>query len=328
MHVKDLPSFKDMPPVAGMPHGTAWGLFDKNGERDDCGTLNLLTPENTLEASKEIKSGRSVALNWSQDRIHEPGFNRDSPNHTIRDLAEFGIKAYDDVISINTQSGSQWDGFRHWAHQATSLYYNNLPHSETSSPVPGTPCKNGIDAWTTRGGIVGRAVLIDYVAYAQRHNISYSPVTRHEISVETIEKIAKEQGVVFKEADILIVRSGFVKWYEEASTEERIRGAKNAHEFVGVKACEETVEWIWNQHFSAVAGDTVGFESWPPEANTGSVLHDWLLALFGCPIGELWNLEELAKVCAEQNRYSFFFTSAPLNFPGGVASPPNAVSIF
>ncbi|TGO07378.1 hypothetical protein BTUL_0285g00090 [Botrytis tulipae] len=277
MYVKDLPSFKDMPTVAGMPHGTAWGLFDKNGERDNCGTINLLTPENTLEASKEIKSGKSVALNWSQDRIHEPGFGREVPNHTIRDLAPFGIKAYDDVISINTQSGSQWDGFRHWAHQATSLYYNNLPHSEISSPLPETPCKNRIDAWTTRGGIVGRAVLIDYVAYAQRHNISYSPVTRHEISVE-IEKIAKEQGVIFKEADILIVRSGFVKWYEEANTEECIRGAKNAHD--------------------------------------------------GCPIGELWNLEELAKVCAEQNRYSFFFTSAPLNFPGGVASPPNAVAIF
>lgn len=64
MYVKDLPSFKDMPPVAGMPHGTAWGLFDKNGERDDCGTLNLLTPDNTLEASKEIKSGKSVAMKY------------------------------------------------------------------------------------------------------------------------------------------------------------------------------------------------------------------------------------------------------------------------
>lgn len=48
----------------------------------------------------------------------------------------------------------------------------------------------------------------------------------------------------------------------------------------------------------------------------------------GCPIGELWNLEELAKVCAEQKQYSFFLTSAPLNVPGGVASPPNAVAVF
>jgi hypothetical protein len=45
-----------------MPHGTAWGLYDQNGERDNCGSLNLLTPENTLEAQKEIKSGTGVAL--------------------------------------------------------------------------------------------------------------------------------------------------------------------------------------------------------------------------------------------------------------------------
>ncbi|KAF7864067.1 hypothetical protein EAF04_007032 [Stromatinia cepivora] len=328
MRAHDLPDFKDMPPVEGMPQGTAWGLFDKNGERDNCGTLNLLTPENTLEASKEIKSGRSVALNWSQDRIHEPGFGREVPKHTIRDLTTLGFKAYDDVISINTQSGSQWDGFRHWAHQSTSLYYNNLPHSEIASPLPGAH-KNGIEAWTTRGGIVGRGILIDYVAYAQHHNISYSPVSRHEISIETIEEIAREQGVIFRPADILIVRSGFVKWYEEAGAEERIRSVKNAHKFVGVKGCKETVEWIWNRHFSAVAGDTVGFECSPPaEKHSEWVLHDWLLSLFGCPIGELWNLEELANVCAEQNRYSFFFTSAPLNIPGGVASPPNAVAIF
>ncbi|KAG4025882.1 hypothetical protein MFRU_049g00530 [Monilinia fructicola] len=327
MRAQNLPSFKDMPPIPGMPQGTAWGLFDQNGERDNCGTLNLLTPENTLEACKEIKSGRSVALNWAIDRIHEPGFNREKPQHTIRDLTPLGFKAYDDVIHINTQSGSQWDGFRHWAHQPTSLYYNNFPHSDVTSLLPENICKNGIDVWTARGGIVGRGVLIDYTAYAAHHNIAYSPITRHEISIETIEEIAKEQGVIFKEADILIIRSGFVKWYEKASAEERIQGAKNNHEYIGVKSCRETVEWIWNRHFAAVAGDAVAWECWPSKDGEWR-LHDWLLGLFGCPIGELWNLEELAKVCAEQKQYSFFLTSAPLNVPGGVASPPNAVAVF
>jgi len=42
----------------------------------------------------------------------------------------------------------------------------------------------------------------------------------------------------------------------------------------------------------------------------------------------LWNLEELSKYCAEQGRYTFFFTAEPLNVPGGVATPPNALAIF
>lgn len=62
VNAKDLPDFKNMPPVNGMPIGCAWGLFDKDGERDQVGTLNLLTPEVVLEAKKEIKTGESVAL--------------------------------------------------------------------------------------------------------------------------------------------------------------------------------------------------------------------------------------------------------------------------
>jgi hypothetical protein len=64
MLAKDLPSFKDMPVVEGMPHGTAWGLWDKNGQRDNCGSLNLLTPEITLSASKEIRTGKTIALKY------------------------------------------------------------------------------------------------------------------------------------------------------------------------------------------------------------------------------------------------------------------------
>jgi hypothetical protein len=44
--------------------------------------------------------------------------------------------------------------------------------------------------------------------------------------------------------------------------------------------------------------------------------------------GELFDLEELSKICKKQGRYSFFLTSMPLNMPGGVSSPPNAIAIF
>lgn len=57
-------------------------------------------------------------------------------------------------------------------------------------------------------------------------------------------------------------------------------------------------------------------------------LHPILLAGWGTPIGELFNLETLAELCQAQKRWSFFFTSAPLNYAGAVASPPNAMAIF
>jgi kynurenine formamidase len=95
---------------------------------------------------------------------------------------------------------------------------------------------------------------------------------------------------------------------------------------VGVKADNDTIKWFWDHHFAAVGGDTVSFESWPP---AGSImLHEYFLAFWGTPIGEMFNLEGLAELCKKHNRWSFFFTSAPLNVPGGVASPPSAVAVF
>jgi hypothetical protein len=56
MRAQDLPSYDDIPAVPGMPHGCAWGLWDKNGEKDQLGSLNLLTSEVVQEAGKEIQT--------------------------------------------------------------------------------------------------------------------------------------------------------------------------------------------------------------------------------------------------------------------------------
>lgn len=66
----------------------------------------------------------------------------------------------------------------------------------------------------------------------------------------------------------------------------------------------------------------------PKDPSTGVHLHEYLLPRWGMPIGEMFNLEGLAQVCQEQKRWEFFFTSAPLFVPGGVASPPQGIAIF
>jgi hypothetical protein len=45
-------------------------------------------------------------------------------------------------------------------------------------------------------------------------------------------------------------------------------------------------------------------------------------------IGELWDLKALGEHCAAAGRYEFLLCSVPLNIPGLVGSPPNAVAIF
>ena len=58
------------------------------------------------------------------------------------------------------------------------------------------------------------------------------------------------------------------------------------------------------------------------------MLHQWFLALFGLHIGELWSLKALSEYCARTKKYTFLLTSVPLNVPGAIGSPPNALAIL
>lgn len=76
--------------------------------------------------------------------------------------------------------------------------------------------------------------------------------------------MANEQGVEFQAGDILIVRTGFVAWHDGASDEEVRTGIREGPGFVGVEGGLDAAKWLWNHHFSMVAGDTMAFEAWPP----------------------------------------------------------------
>lgn len=110
---------------------------------------------------------------------------------------------------------------------------------------------------------------------------------------------------------------------------------KSPFEYPGTEATLSVLQFLWDTRIAAVAGDCPGFEAWPPSgANPDSEgvlrqgMHQTLLAGFGMPIGEMFDLEGLSRECERQQRWSFFLSSMPLNVLGGVASPPNAVAIF
>jgi len=108
-------------------------------------------------------------------------------------------------------------------------------------------------------------------------------------------------------------------------------------------AGEELARTLWNLHVAAVGTDTPGFEAWPlgPDLTPDQretyrteqrrlheiFAHTILLPMLGLPLGELFALDALAADCAADGRYEFMLTSAPLNLPNGVASPPNALAI-
>ena len=46
----------------------------------------------------------------------------------------------------------------------------------------------------------------------------------------------------------------------------------------------------------------------------------------GVNLGEIWRLSELANWLRKNNRSNFFLTAPPLNLPGAVGSPANAIA--
>jgi kynurenine formamidase len=192
--------------------------------------------------------------------------------------------------------------------------------------------RNGIQEWAKKG-IAGRGVLIDYYSHMQETDSTYEPWSGTQIPVATIEEIALKCGIEFRTGDILFLRTGFVPSYEKKSEDElkALMGSSEMH-YPGLAQREESLEWLWETHFAAVAADSPGFEAWDGTGigtSKGQTrLHEAILSGFGLPIGELFDLEALAEECKKQKRWEFFVTSMPLNLYGGVGSPPNAMAIF
>lgn len=168
------------------------------------------------------------------------------------------------------------------------------------------------EAWAEKGGVVGRGVLLDYASWAEKNNISVNHFSPHAITVATLNEIAASQGTELRKGDILFIRSGWVQAYSKLSDKEASALADiPVPPAVGIESSEETLRWLWSTGFSALAGDHPSMEAWPCQ-NPQYMLHEWLLAGWGLPIGELFNLERLSDECKVHKKWSFFFSSMPL----------------
>ena len=321
MYPDKLPSYNQLPVQDGAPPGSAWGLF---GDDDQLGCLNLLTPERVRNAANLVKRGACFALNLPIDLPRPAMFGREVAQHEIM-VAGGGLVRDDRIDSLWPQASSQWDGLRHIRHPRDG-FYNGVKDNDVGAEAYS---KLGIDHWARRG-IAGRGVLLDVERYLSGIGQPLDPCSSTIVQKEVLANCAKEQGVKFFPGDIVLIRTGWLHWYlEEATLKEReqLGGEEGVGALVspGIGPADEMAEYLWDLHVAAVAADNPALEPWPLGA--GGFLHFRLLPHFGLPIGELWYLEELAVDCADDGVYEFLLTSAPLNIPGGVASPANALAL-
>jgi kynurenine formamidase len=311
-----LPNYDDLPVKEGAPAGSSWGLW---GDDDRFGCLNLLTPERAAAAAKLVTKGKVFALNLEYELPDPPLFGRQAPRHDV-----LGDGGHDDVLTFNTQSSSQWDGFRHVQHPLHK-HYNGVDDAD-----------HGIHHWAARG-LAGRGVLVDV---ARHRDIDAS--SPEAITPDDLDATLAAQGTTIETGDVLLLRTGWTAWYRstDAATREALPQQLRSP---GLRPGQDMLRWLWDHHIAAIGADNPALEIWPPGAHLTKeqrddiraandpermpeiFMHTAILPLLGLPIGELWDLDALAEDCAADGVYAGLFTSAPLRVQAGVASPPNAL---
>jgi kynurenine formamidase len=314
-----IPRYRELARIAGddSPRA-AWGLF---GASDEVGAINLLQPDSVRQAAALVRRGNVFPLNWSLSMPNPPLLGRGATRHVLKDLHPGTDDYYDNFYP---QASSQWDALRHVGHD-TYGYYNGLPlEDSTELGVP----RLGIEHWAARG-IVGRFVLLDVDRYRASLGNPIRQDRQDAIGVDELDQILASQGLALRAGDILLLRFGWVHWYEGLDQPRREwLAAQEKFAAPGLAAAEITAEWLWDHHVAAVASDSPALEAMPfDRGSLDGFLHYRLVTFLGLAVGELFALDALAEECAATAVHEGLFVSAPLNMPGGAGSTANAIAI-
>ncbi len=294
------------------------------GPDDEIGTLNHLTPERVVAATRLVQRGAvfSLALPFDDtgpQRGNLRRFNpmqfmlRDGTDVWSRDLAgrPRGHGASDDVLLLASQGGTHWDALAHTFFDSTM--WNGYDCRLVSSLGAE---RNDITGYRDR--IVGRAVLVDLARAAGRPWLEPG----HAVTAADLDAALEQQGVQAGAGDILLLRFGQVAMC-------RARG--DWGDYAGGDApglSFDTLDWIAEREVAGLAADTWGAEVRPNERSyVNQPWHRVALPHLGLLVGEMFDLEELAADCADDGVYEMLFSACPLPVTGSVGGPINPVAV-
>jgi kynurenine formamidase len=305
------PSFDELPQIEKLGLRHAWEVLDH-----DLGTLDRSSPERIVAAAGLVREGTVLPLSLSLSELDPPLFGREAARHEI--FATDRNTLDDRLDAFYPQGSSQWDGLRHVRAREFGFFGGSV---EDFAPGEGAL---GVEHFARRG-IVGRGVLIDVLAHRDRLGRSYDPLGSEAIEAQELREILAAQQVELTRGDVICVRTGWIDAYRELDQDARTALASDARAS-GLAGSEDMARLLWDSGAIAVAADNPTLEVAPGDPAVGS-LHRRLIPMLGFVVGELLDLGALAALCARDSRWDFMFVAAPLNLPGGVGSPANAVAI-
>ncbi len=156
--------------------------------------------------------------------------------------------------------------------------------------------------------IFRRGILLDVASHEHTDAL---PVD-FTVTPEHLDSIAKAEGVEIRAGDVVLVRTGWARFWEDA--------AKYIRQVKGPGPGAPGARWMSERGIFAAGSDTVCFERVPDPAMP---VHVHLLVEKGIHIIECLNLEQLAA----DRVYEFTFMAAPLKIRGGTGSPIRPIAL-
>jgi len=297
-----------------------WGKW---GADDELGTLNYITPEKIVQATRLARRGVVFSLAIPFDskgpQINQP--RRFNPIHrmilTGPDFTSGAVKRpgnvgfADDMVIMPLQCATQWDALSHCFLDGRLYngYDANLVSSEGAK-------KNGIEKMAQ--GVVTRGVLLDLPRVKGVDWLEPG----YAITGEDLEAAIRAHRVTVGTGDALLVRTGQMAMC-------RARGGWG--DYAGGDApglSFKTAGWVHERQLAALATDTWGMEVRPNEIpDSYQPLHQVFIPNMGLLVGEIFDLERLAADCAGDQVYELLFVAPPLPITGAVGSPVNPLAI-
>lgn len=291
------------------------------GEDDEIGRLNLMSEKSRQHILSRIVGGTSYDLSveyfigmpsWQAagDPHYRIWMTHTPQGNTIADPLNLGktmnrhVSYTGAAVSMYTHMGTHIDALNHFG--LNGKIWNGYKAAEYA----------GDRGWTKAGvenfpAIIARGVMIDIAASKNLDVLSDG----YRITKADIETSLRQQAVELEEGDVVLLRTGRMKDYENAQ-----KYMQNPPG-LGLQAAKYLIE---EKGAMIIGADNLSLEAFPSELADDYVpVHTYLLAQQGAPILELVYLEELSK----NQVYEFAFIGAPLKLRGADAAPMRPIAL-
>jgi kynurenine formamidase len=289
----------------------AWGAW---GPGDVHGALNYIGPDQVRRAAGLVRSGRTVGLGQTLDTTAGP----DNPSPVVHAMVDFPSASPDSSTSFACDSfsvachgdrHSHIDALCHVAFRGS--LYNGVPADSVTATGAST-----LGAENLRNGIVGRGVLLDIPAVRQVPWLEPGDV------ISTADLVAAEEaeGVRVGTGDVLLCRTGHQRRRRELGAWDA------AHLKTGLDP--RAMTWVRDRQVAAMGSDADSDTMPSVVEQVDCPVHVLAMCAMGILLMDSLNLDDVAQACAEERRWEFLLTVAPLVLSHGTGTPVNPIAVF